>query len=154
LDGALRGRARDGRADRGDEDLVRVPRRIARSGDGAAPLRPAAGAARRTGAVHRARRRRVRRWSTHPGGGRDMRWLRRRLGGGVPERAALPEPELVRALLDEAVGLPALAPSRALLGRLADDYARTRALAARPLRIALVGSTGAGKSTLLNALAG
>jgi energy-coupling factor transporter ATP-binding protein EcfA2 len=66
----------------------------------------------------------------------------------------LPEAEVLRALLDDAVGLPALAPSRPLLGRLADDYARTRALAARPLRIALVGSTGAGKSTLLNALAG
>lgn len=81
-----------------------------------------------------------------------MKWLRRKLGS--PERPDLPEAEVLRALLDSAVGLPALAPSRALLGRLADDYARTRALAARPLRIALVGSTGAGKSTLLNALAG
>jgi energy-coupling factor transporter ATP-binding protein EcfA2 len=81
-----------------------------------------------------------------------MKWLRRKLGS--PERPDLPEAEVLRALLDTAVGLPALAPSRALLGRLADDYARTRALAARPLRIALVGSTGAGKSTLLNALAG
>jgi energy-coupling factor transporter ATP-binding protein EcfA2 len=81
-----------------------------------------------------------------------MKWLRKRLAPS--ERTPLPEPEVLRALLDEAVALPALGPDRSLLGRLADDYARTRALAARPLRIALVGSTGAGKSTLLNALAG
>jgi energy-coupling factor transporter ATP-binding protein EcfA2 len=81
-----------------------------------------------------------------------MRWFRKKLG--TAERPPLPEAEVLRALLDEAVGLPALQGSRALLGRLADDYARTRSLASRPLRIALVGSTGAGKSTLLNALAG
>ena len=82
-----------------------------------------------------------------------MRWFRRAKQGEVPP-PVLPEPELVRARLQLACQLPALADARGLLERLADDYARTRALAERPLRIALVGSTGAGKSTLLNALAG
>ncbi|MGZ3481793.1 MAG: GTPase, partial [Myxococcaceae bacterium] len=82
-----------------------------------------------------------------------MRWFRRAKEDPAPE-VALPEPELLRSRLDVASGLPALAEARPLLERLADDYARTRALAERPLRIALVGSTGAGKSTLLNALAG
>ncbi len=82
-----------------------------------------------------------------------MRWFRRAKQDETPP-AALPEPELVMARLDQACGLPALADARPLLERLAGDYARTRALAERPLRIALVGSTGAGKSTLLNALAG
>jgi hypothetical protein len=82
-----------------------------------------------------------------------MRWFRRAKQDEAPP-AALPEPELVRSRLELACQLPALADARALLERLAEDYARTRALAERPLRIALVGSTGAGKSTLLNALAG
>ena len=82
-----------------------------------------------------------------------MRWFRRAKQDETPP-PALPEPELVTARLDQACGLPALADARPLLERLASDYARTRALAERPLRIALVGSTGAGKSTLLNALAG
>ena len=82
-----------------------------------------------------------------------MRWFRRAKQDEAPP-PALPEPELVTARLDQACGLPALADARPLLERLASDYARTRALAERPLRIALVGSTGAGKSTLLNALAG
>jgi len=82
-----------------------------------------------------------------------MRWFRRarQEQSPLPE---LPEAELLRARLELAAGLPALADARALLERLAEDYARTRALAARPLRIGLVGSTGSGKSTLLNALAG
>jgi hypothetical protein len=82
-----------------------------------------------------------------------MRWFRRakQQSAALP---ALPESELLRARLDVACNLPALADARPLLDRLAEDYARTRALAERPLRIALVGSTGAGKSTLLNALAG
>jgi hypothetical protein len=82
-----------------------------------------------------------------------MRWFRR----AKPEEASqapLPEAELLRARLQLACELPPLADARPLLERLAEDYARTRALAERPLRIALVGSTGAGKSTLLNALAG
>ena len=82
-----------------------------------------------------------------------MRWFRRQRRED-PQAAALPEPELLSAQLDAACALPALSDCRALLQRLADDYARTHALAERPLRIALVGSTGAGKSTLLNALAG
>ncbi len=82
-----------------------------------------------------------------------MRWFRRSKQDEAP-LPALPEPELVRSRLELACGLPTLADARPLLQRLADDYARTRALAERPLRIALVGSTGAGKSTLLNALAG
>jgi len=82
-----------------------------------------------------------------------MRWFRRAKGEEAPP-PPLPEPELIRSRLQLACELPALADARALLERLADDYARTRALAERPLRIALVGSTGAGKSTLLNALAG
>jgi len=82
-----------------------------------------------------------------------MRWFRRAKQDEAPP-PALPEPELLRARLQLACELPALADARGLLARLADDYARTRALAERPLRIALVGSTGAGKSTLLNALAG
>jgi len=82
-----------------------------------------------------------------------MRWFRRAKQSEAPA-AALPEPELLRSRLQVACELPALADARGLLERLADDYARTRALAERPLRIALVGSTGAGKSTLLNALAG
>jgi hypothetical protein len=82
-----------------------------------------------------------------------MRWFRRAKQDEAPP-VALPEPELVRSRLQLACELPALADARALLERLAEDYARTRALAERPLRIALVGSTGAGKSTLLNALAG
>jgi predicted NACHT family NTPase len=82
-----------------------------------------------------------------------MRWFRRAKQDEAPP-APLPEPELIRSRLELACGLPALADARPLLERLAEDYARTRALAERPLRIALVGSTGAGKSTLLNALAG
>jgi len=82
-----------------------------------------------------------------------MRWFRRAKEEPSPE-AALPEPELLGSWLEVASGLPALTDARPLLARLAEDYARTRALAERPLRIALVGSTGAGKSTLLNALAG
>ena len=82
-----------------------------------------------------------------------MRWFRRaKRDEALPP--ALPESELLRARLDVACALPALVEARPLLERLSDDYARTRALAERPLRIALVGSTGAGKSTLLNALAG
>lgn len=82
-----------------------------------------------------------------------MRWFRRPKQDQTPP-PALPEAELLRVRLEVACGLPALAEARPLLHRLAEDYARTRALAERPLRIALVGSTGAGKSTLLNALAG
>lgn len=82
-----------------------------------------------------------------------MRWFRRAKQEEAPP-PALPEPELLTARLEQACGLPALTDARPLLERLASDYARTRALAERPLRIALVGSTGAGKSTLLNALAG
>ncbi|HVP58969.1 MAG TPA: hypothetical protein VMT11_00250 [Myxococcaceae bacterium] len=82
-----------------------------------------------------------------------MRWFRRTKQDQAPP-PVLPEPELIRSRLEVACGLPALADTRPLLGRLAEDYARTRALAERPLRVALVGSTGAGKSTLLNALAG
>ena len=82
-----------------------------------------------------------------------MRWFRRARQDEAPP-PPLPEPELIRSRLLLACELPALTDTRALLERLADDYARTRALAERPLRIALVGSTGAGKSTLLNALAG
>jgi len=82
-----------------------------------------------------------------------MRWFRRAKQDEAPP-PVLPEPELIRSRLQLACQLPALADARGLLERLADDYARTRALAERPLRIALVGSTGAGKSTLLNALAG
>jgi energy-coupling factor transporter ATP-binding protein EcfA2 len=82
-----------------------------------------------------------------------MRWFRRAKEEAAPP-VTLPEPELLRARLDLASALPALAGVQTLLERLAEDYARTRALAERPLRIALVGSTGAGKSTLLNALAG
>src|SRR5262249_59393146 len=78
----------------------------------------------------------------------------RRARAGDAREAPAREPEPVRARRQLACQLPALADSRALLERLAEDYARTRALAERPLRIALVGSTGAGKSTLLNALAG
>ena len=82
-----------------------------------------------------------------------MRWFRRAKQDEAP-LPPLPEPELVRSRVQLASELPALTEARPLLERLAEDYARTRALAERPLRIALVGSTGAGKSTLLNALAG
>ena len=82
-----------------------------------------------------------------------MRWFRRAKQDEAPT-PTLPEPELIRSRLQLACELPALGDAGPLLERLADDYARTRALAERPLRIALVGSTGAGKSTLLNALAG
>src|SRR5262249_60861726 len=136
---------------RGDPRLVRGTWGLAGTGAGSAALRSAPGAARRPGGEHRARRRRVRRRGARPRESRGMKWLRKKLTPA--ERPALPEPEVLRSLLDEAVGLPALGPSRSLLGRLADDYARTRALASRPLRIALVGSTGAGESPLLNALA-
>src|SRR5262249_57157054 len=78
----------------------------------------------------------------------------RRARAGDAREAPAREPEPVRARRQLACELPALADARPLLERLAEDYARTRALAERPLRIALVGSTGAGKSTLLNALAG
>ena len=66
-----------------------------------------------------------------------MRWFRRAKQSEAPA-AALPEPELLRSRLQVACELPALADARGLLERLADDYARTRALAERPLRIALV----------------
>lgn len=81
-----------------------------------------------------------------------MNWFRRLRR--KTEETELLEPEVLQARLDAALQLPALAESRALLLRLAEDYTRTLALAERPLRLALVGSTGAGKSTLLNALAG
>ncbi len=71
----------------------------------------------------------------------------------LPSRP-LPPPQRVRVLLEEALGLPALAASRETLERLLGDYERGQKLADAPLRIALVGATGAGKSTLLNALAG
>ncbi len=58
------------------------------------------------------------------------------------------------ALLETALALPALSTDAAGLRQLARDVARLGELGARPLRVALVGSTGAGKSTLLNALVG
>ncbi len=64
------------------------------------------------------------------------------------------KPEDVPSLLETALALPGLSAEAEALRPLARDVARTRALGARPLRVALVGSTGAGKSTLLNALAG
>lgn len=57
-------------------------------------------------------------------------------------------------LLEAALGLPTLVGGEEQLRQLAADAARLEALAGRPLRVALLGSTGAGKSTLLNALAG
>jgi len=57
-------------------------------------------------------------------------------------------------LLEEALRLPTLAGDESELRILAADAERLEALAGRPLRVALLGSTGAGKSTLLNALAG
>jgi len=57
-------------------------------------------------------------------------------------------------LLEAALDLPTLQGGEDRLRHLAADAARLEALAGRPLRVALLGSTGAGKSTLLNALAG
>ncbi len=71
-----------------------------------------------------------------------------------PMTDALPEPAELEALVARAQALPALAPKRALLQRLLQDYARGHGSGAGALVIALVGATGAGKSTLLNALAG
>ena len=56
--------------------------------------------------------------------------------------------------VEAALGLPALAGAAEPLRALVADAARLEALAGRPLRVALLGSTGAGKSTLLNALTG
>ncbi len=63
------------------------------------------------------------------------------------------KPVDVPGLVETALGLPGLLADAAALRHLARDVARARELGARPLRVALVGSTGAGKSTLLNALA-
>jgi hypothetical protein len=57
-----------------------------------------------------------------------MRWFRRAKEAAAPP-VTLPEPELLRARLELASGLPALTGVRSLLERLAEDYARTRALA-------------------------
>ena len=57
-----------------------------------------------------------------------MRWFRRAKQDEAPP-PVLPEPELIRARLHLACELPALDDARGLLERLADDYARTRALA-------------------------
>lgn len=67
---------------------------------------------------------------------------------------SLPDPEALRATLEEALVLPALEGQRARLTALLEDYERGHAQADQPLAVALVGATGAGKSTLLNALAG
>ena len=68
--------------------------------------------------------------------------------------APLPSPEVLRDTVEQALGLPTLAPEAARLRGLVDDYGRGHAQADAPLAVALVGATGAGKSTLLNALAG
>jgi energy-coupling factor transporter ATP-binding protein EcfA2 len=60
----------------------------------------------------------------------------------------------VSRLVELACQLPALVGEAEGLKSLALDVSRMTELGARPLRVALVGSTGAGKSTLLNALAG
>ena len=72
----------------------------------------------------------------------------------MQQGATLPDPEALRATLEEALELPALADQRARMTALLSDYERGHAQADAPLAVALVGATGAGKSTLLNALAG
>src|SRR5688500_12970025 len=74
----------------------------------------------------------------------------------MTEAPSLPEPEMLKANLERALGLPTLEQPEVAtrLWRLYDDYARGYAAKQTPLRLALVGATGAGKSTLLNLLAG
>ncbi len=136
-----------GRPHRGDpRPGPGIARRLARAGAGGAPLRSAPRPARRRGRSRGARRRRVRRGAPRSSGRARHEVVPPNQGarppaGHVARGGGAPGPCSTRRWACRRS--PA---SRSLLGRLADDYARTRALAARPLRIALVGSTGAGRA--------